>query len=375
MKSKPRVLLVGPFPPTTGGVTTFLLNLMAAPVAARVDFVPFTTSRPPKKRAIAAYGYGVLLSDGVGRLIVGALVTLGHVARFPFDVILRRIDLVQIQASDFQTFWESAIYLGLARLLRRPTLLRLGGSFNLFYETASGPTRRLIAWVLTRPDRLIVQSEYWRAYVAQRGRTANVVVLPNFVIEQPAAPERAAAPDIPVCLFIAGREAVMKGLDPLIEAMAALDSVALRWHLVAVLPGSAEKLPRLGPETLLIDSILDRGSMARAYAGADIFLLPSLGEGFPNSLLEAMAHGLPVVATPVGAVPEVLDDGVGGYLVPPGDGQALAARIATLAADPGLRARMGAHNRRIVATRYLAGPATAPLVQAYDELLGSGGRP
>jgi len=83
-------------------------------------------------------------------------------------------------------------------------------------------------------------------------------------------------------------------------------------------------------------------------AGLDIFVLPSLAEGFSNSLIEAMAYGRPVIATAVGADPEVITDGRDGFLVPPGDEKLLAVRLEELARVPGLRRRLGRAGRKRV---------------------------
>lgn len=82
--------------------------------------------------------------------------------------------------------------------------------------------------------------------------------------------------------------------------------------------------------------------------GLDIFVLPSLAEGFSNSLIEAMAWGRPVVATAVGGSPEVITDGESGFLVPPGDERLLAARLTELVRDPVLRRRLGRAGRKRV---------------------------
>jgi glycosyltransferase involved in cell wall biosynthesis len=82
--------------------------------------------------------------------------------------------------------------------------------------------------------------------------------------------------------------------------------------------------------------------------GLDIFVLPSRTEGFSNALIEAMACGLPVIATTVGANPEVIVEGESGLLVKPGVPQLLAERLEELARDPGLRFRLGRAGRRRV---------------------------
>jgi glycosyltransferase involved in cell wall biosynthesis len=78
---------------------------------------------------------------------------------------------------------------------------------------------------------------------------------------------------------------------------------------------------------------------------ADVFVLPSFAEGVPVVLMEALASGVPVVATRVAGVGELVEDGVSGYLVPPGDPTPLAEGIAKLIEDPVLRSRFGAAGR------------------------------
>jgi glycosyltransferase involved in cell wall biosynthesis len=92
--------------------------------------------------------------------------------------------------------------------------------------------------------------------------------------------------------------------------------------------------------------------LSEALAALDVFVLPSLMEGHPLAILEAMAAGLPVVATDVGGTAEAVDDGRSGLLVPAGDGAALADAIATLLDDPEGAARMGREARRALEERF-----------------------
>jgi glycosyltransferase involved in cell wall biosynthesis len=98
---------------------------------------------------------------------------------------------------------------------------------------------------------------------------------------------------------------------------------------------------------------------------ADLFVLPSFNEGLPNVVLEACACGVPAVATAVFGTPEVLHDGVNGYLVPAGDAPALTDRLGRLLADPDLRRRMGAAGRELVRGQF----TFAVQARGYVELL------
>ncbi|HLG07643.1 MAG TPA: glycosyltransferase [Gaiellaceae bacterium] len=107
--------------------------------------------------------------------------------------------------------------------------------------------------------------------------------------------------------------------------------------------------------------------VAGYYRLFDAFVLPSVNEGTPVSAIEALASGTPVVATRVGGVPDVVRDGVDGFLVEPGELETAADRLAALAADPGLRARFGEAGRSRVLERY----SVARLVDDVDRLYRS----
>jgi glycosyltransferase involved in cell wall biosynthesis len=149
-----------------------------------------------------------------------------------------------------------------------------------------------------------------------------------------------------------------KGLRYLIEALPAIVRDCPAAVAVFVGGGSAEARAAL-------EALADTHGVRRSvrFAGvqsditpylemSDVFVLPSLYEGLGIALVEAMAMERPCVACRTTAIPEVVDEGVSGLLVPPGDAAALATAIAGLLRDPGLRARMGAEGRRIAHERF-----------------------
>ena len=112
-------------------------------------------------------------------------------------------------------------------------------------------------------------------------------------------------------------------------------------------------------------SLLHTSSLISAF---DLFVLPSLREGLPLSLLEAMTAGLPCIATPVGSVGEVIEDGVTGRLVSPGDPQGIADAILKLLASPGERARLAARARELALRDYSAPRMVAAYERLYEDL-------
>lgn len=167
-------------------------------------------------------------------------------------------------------------------------------------------------------------------------------------------------PNGPVILTV-GRWAAAeqyKGADDLIRAMAQLRTSFPEASLVAV--GSGDDLPRLkaiATELRIADSVhflegISREQLAACYAHAQIFALPSTGEGFGIVFVEAMAFGLPVVGIAAGGVTDIVQDGVNGLFVPAKDPAALANALARLLSDSALRSRLGHNGAETVRQRY-----------------------
>ncbi|GAI08660.1 unnamed protein product, partial [marine sediment metagenome] len=91
----------------------------------------------------------------------------------------------------------------------------------------------------------------------------------------------------------------------------------------------------------------------QVFITSDIFILPTYHpEGFPYAILEAMSAGLPIISTPIGAIPEIIEDGANGFLIPPKIPYILAEKILTLIEDKSLREKMGAENMKKAQEKY-----------------------
>ena len=125
-----------------------------------------------------------------------------------------------------------------------------------------------------------------------------------------------------------------------------------------------------GEEGVEIAGRVPREAMPDEYRRGDLFVLPTLSDNTPVTLMEAMACGLPAVATAVGGIPELMLPGVTGRLVPPGDIPALTAAMEGLLADPDARRRMGTAGRKVAETRFTRQRMVSELEDIYGVARG-----
>jgi glycosyltransferase involved in cell wall biosynthesis len=192
-------------------------------------------------------------------------------------------------------------------------------------------------------------------------------------VRYPPATVRARREGAPLVVGTSGRMAPVKGLRHLVEAFACLAGEGA--HLRLEMAGD-------GPERQALErqvraaGLADRvrllgwmGDLAPALARWDLLAQPSLEEGFPTGVLEAMGAGVPVLASAVGGVPEMVEEGRTGWLVPPGDPDALAGRLRTLALDPHRLEAAGRAAAEAVRRRFTVERMAERMAEVYVPLL------
>jgi len=214
------------------------------------------------------------------------------------------------------------------------------------YQPVGGVWAVLRRLTYRRADALIVQSEGVRVWARGLIAPQRVHVIPNAVGTQFSAPVDAGRPRGSVILAV-GRLSREKGFDILIEAFAKLAITHPRWSLMIVGDGPCyARLQRLASELLPPSSFLFTGKVQQPeqyYRTAEIFVLSSRYEGFPNALLEAMACGCAVIAADApGGTKAIVRDGIDGVLVPVNDPYALTTAMVRLMNDEDLRSRLRA---------------------------------
>jgi len=295
-------------------------------------------------------------------------------------VVGRIRDLVESENPDIvQTHAVKSHFLVyLSRVWRK----RRWVAFHHGYTTTDAKDRiysQLDRGSLRAATRVFTVSESFKRQLVERGvKSSRIEVVQNAVNLTWANGVRALdreairaglgiEPDERVLLAI-GRMSLEKRHIDLIEAYHQLRRQNRRVRLILV--GDGPERGRLeasaGEGVIFTGQIQDT---AQYYAVSDLMVLPSLTEGSPNVLLEAMAAGVPSVATRVGGIPEIITDGENAVLTPPSDPAALARAIGELLDDPDRRARLVANARRAIEARHTSETRARELIGRYRALI------
>jgi len=310
---------------------------------------------------------------------------IGMIRSFGRELKAGPVDLVHIKTSSGINFYQNALYARLARRSGLPVLLQIhSGRFERFYHGRVAPLRAWIRSTLSASTRLAVLSRSWAQRLETIVPKAEIRVVPNGLGEEEAAALGAGGEIRPSrVLFVGtGRDALNrdKGLDDLLSVLPDLvrRHPQSRWTLAGLEHAEsvrarlrAEGVDTEGTEPRVsCRGVVDTRGKHDLLLESAVLVLPSYFENMPNILLEAMAAGLGIVATDVGAIPEMLGYGEGGLLISPGDRPALASALDRLLGSPALVRNQGRRNRTVVARDYSMAVVQSRLEALYLEVAG-----
>jgi glycosyltransferase involved in cell wall biosynthesis len=353
LQTKRVVVMLGPSMEAKGGMASVAQNWFAAGFFTRWRVTYVATYRDAGKLAKA---YVALLA----------------ILRFARMLLRGRVALVHVHVASRMSLWRKAWFIWLAYLARVPVVLHIhGGDFMAFYEQCNAPQRWVIRWLASRARRVVVLSEAWRAQIGRICSPSRVVVVPNFVNFAPIGP---AASKNPHQLLFLGLLIAAKGLRELFQALALLRREFPALRLICAGDGDYEQVRAWLCEFNVSDLVELPGWVGPArkqelLQSSALFVLPSHAEAMPISLLEAMAAGLGAIATRVGSVAEVVDDGVDGLLIEPHNVAALVAACRRLLVDSSLTSRLGQQARDKVTTQFSPQRCLQLMDNVYKEIL------
>lgn len=367
MHTSPKVLVtasLGPRP-YVGGIENVVDTLLESKLRQSFDFSIYDTYRAPDASRTLAQKlrYARDLSRDFARRLA---------AEAP--------DLVHIHFCSKVDFWKHAICLRRAAAAGIPTVFHLhGGSFDSYYAGMSWLKRRAAHAIFAKADRVVALSDYWRDFLAGFVARERIRVLNNPIDSAALTRGGPRAPDHDepkvVLLGSLGRR---KGHY---EAVRAMPRIRARFPRVALKlagreedPGAREALAALARDEGVESNIEFLGPIgfeqkAELLRTCSVLILPSRAENMPISLLEGMAAGAPVVATRVGAVPEVLANGELGAVIAPGDADQLADAITEVLEDPQRAAATAEKARARARERWDVAVVADNVRRIYDEVL------
>lgn len=286
-------------------------------------------------------------------------------------LLRRRVRLVHSHMAMRGSFWRKALFNATARAFGVPVLAHLHGSeFREFHAALSPRLQRRVGREFEACAEVLVLSAEWAVFVRGIAPRARVRVLPNYVrVPVAVASTSPSAHGDVVGLFlgvVGQRKGVFDLLPALADALRLAPALRLRIGGNGDVEGARKLARELGVEAQVEFLGWVSGAVkAQALAAAQFYVLPSHNEGLPMSLLEAMAHGLPVISTRVGGIPGLVRDGTDGLLVDAGDVPALAVALARMATDATWRQAAGREARARVQLEFSDAVVLPQLDAAY----------
>jgi len=353
-----------------GGAQEYLASLASEHAAAGLALLILTADRGPFVRRYRDVAPVVIVPDLNARIAPAR--QLRAVAVLRKIMAERAVDVIHGHTS------RGLVHAALLRgLLRRPAVVSIHG-FDSAHALMSPPAARLSTWVkgvaTSRVDAITVAAEAIRTAVLRIGISPDKVHVVYAGVDAGRFSPRTDAHAGPIRVGAAGRFLPIKGFRFYVEAACTLldQGVQAEFELYGDGPEKAALLALVASQgrAARIKFFPFRPDFEAVLRSWDVAVVPSVVDSFPFVPLEAMATGVPVVASAVGGIPEALHDGVEGLLVPPARADLLAVALGRLLSDAGLRGRMGAAGISAVRERFTWRRAAHDYLALYDRVLG-----
>ncbi len=349
-----RVLMVGPtLDKVKGGMTTVVENL----------FSEWDNDAFPR-RYIGSYIDAPPLRNG--------LYNLRAYIKYLYTLLIFQPHVVHLHFAAKGSYIRKSIFGMTAKFLfgKKVILHAHADSFDRFYGRSPGLLQRYIDFSINTADQLIVLSDSWLPFFTTIYKRGAPLVVYNAVNDPVSASGEAASDDFTVLSL--GRLGERKGTFVLLQAVPKILEQVPNARFLLGGDGKIEEVRAIlnanewGSHVELLGWVVG-DDKHRLMANATVFTLPSYSEGFPMAVLEAMAYELPIVTTPVGGIPEAIQDGETGLLVEPGSADQLAEAIIRLAQSHELRSYTGRKARERFLTQFEIKSTLQTLYKLYRE--------
>ncbi|MBN1155739.1 glycosyltransferase family 4 protein [candidate division KSB1 bacterium] len=352
-----RILLVGPHRSRQGGVANHIRALLTSQLREQYDLDYFRV--------------GSSKQGGVLNVIITSLFTP---IRYLLKVCFQRPAVVHLNPSfDYKSLMREFSLVLISRMFRLPIVTQLhGGDLERVKQHGTIPIylRCLLKW----SSRLIVLTKIQREPLLEYVDVHKIAVIPNMIDVTQFDRTRSERQDEFHLLFLSRMEAE-KGILDIYEAIPLILEKYPNLRISFAGEGKdMGKLKLLCSKKPFCDAVNFRGYIRDDekidfLMSGDIFILPSHHkEGMPYSILEAMAAGLPIITTSCGAIPEIIDDGENGFLIPPGRPDLIADRVERLLSNLHLRSRISVNNKAKAKSQFDSRSVTRKFSEVYEHV-------
>ena len=361
------IVMLGPHRAAPGGISTVLRIYQQSGLDQSWPVVYWATWRD-RKAAWRGLTAGMWIK---GLRVYDALTSLMQLL---WVLHRKQVQAVHAHSAARGSFWRKSILLQCARVYGKPTLLHIhDGTFVQWYEGLNWFARYIVRGSLKRATYVIVLTSFWARAMAQIQPRAHLTILPNPVNIAPSTQHNShqSLKGDSTILFM-GRLWPEKGVNDLLQAVAALQNRFPHMQLVLAgdgdLPAIQSQAQALGiaDRVQLPGWVVDQQKQSLLHQ-ATVLVLPSMAEGMPMAVLESMAVGIPVIATAVGGIPDMLAHG-GGMTYPAGDRLELTRLLEFMISNPDQARQIGERGYSVAQTHYAAPKVIARLGDLYQQL-------
>lgn len=291
------------------------------------------------------------------------------IIKFTFMCIFNKhIKIIHIHGSSYHSFFRKRIFIFIGHAFKKKIIYHIhGAEFHVFSATH----KKQVSSVLKRVDCIIALSQYWKNFFEKEFNHPNIKILPNVIPDRLYSEKNI---EYPLHVLFLGALGHRKGIYDLLQVLAMhKDEFAGKLILHVGGNGETDKVQHYIESEGIQHIVRFEGWVSgkkkiQLLESCHLYILPSYAEGLPVSVLEAMSYQLPILSTPVGGIPEVVKDGINGFLDEPGNHEGLYRHICTFLNHPSLIKKMGDKSYEMVKPHFVS-EVKKQLENIYLELL------
>jgi len=373
-----RILLIGPAAPPMGGIVRYAQDMTDSELNEYNEITLFQDNIPSEYRptiTTASNTWNIIRRDGIISTIKVFNFLFWWFVRLWKTLSNGRYDIVHVLSTAGFGFFRNSCCIWMAKKRKVKTIFHLLGQIDDLHRDGNPMIKRMVSLCLDFADVHLVQSPMLAEYVR------NITAKPVYFIFNGVKTEELNPPNgyahsngMEIKIVTLGYLGYQKGTFDIIEAAVKIKEILPSIQFVFVGGGEVEKFKAIAAQKQLSDNthflgrVDDRERIVQLHS-SDIFLLPSYAEGQPIALLEAMAAGLPVISSKVGSIPEVVKEGINGFLIQPGNTDSIVEYLKVLIFDKELRERMGRTNAKEAGEKYELQRVMSEIQSVYNQLM------